>query len=227
MRAPPGAGETAMRPTPVWISIAVTLMTLFVVFGVAQRGVPRVVATNLENLPMMLDGYSATEDRFEQSVYDELNADRHVYRHYRNAEDKQIDLYIGYYGTAKGGRTGHNPYACLPGSGWGIVETGTVQLKPQPYQDAIRVNYILAKKDSAYESVLHWYQTGGTKILESGLRQNIQRFTDRVFRNRNDGAFIRVSAQTAENGTTGAKKDIAEFSDRLLAILPDYWPVEQ
>ena len=103
------------------LSLIILLATIASVGAIASRVEPVVVKTNLENLPMEIAGFKATEDFLPESVYKKLNADKHVYRHYRSADGKQVDLYIGYYGTAKGGRTGHNPYACLPGAGWGVA----------------------------------------------------------------------------------------------------------
>jgi len=111
-----------------YISLILLLTTITGAFLISRRGDPVVVATNLENLPMEIAGFKATEDFFSEAVYKELNADKHVYRHYRSEDGRQVDLYIGYYGTAKGGRTPHNPYACLPGAGWGIIEAHKVQL---------------------------------------------------------------------------------------------------
>jgi EpsI family protein len=86
---------------------------------------------------MEIAGFKATEDSFSDAVYKELNADMHVYRHYRSDDGRQVDLYIGYYGTAKGGRTPHNPYGCLPGAGWGIVEDQRIDLIVDNYPDSI------------------------------------------------------------------------------------------
>ncbi len=194
---------------------------------ISQRGEPVVVKTNLENLPMEIAGFKATEDFFPDSVYKELNADRHVYRHYRDAEGKQVDLYIGYYGTAKGGRTGHNPYACLPGAGWGIVDSKQIKLKAKYYLEPVTVNYILARKGKIYESVLHWYQSAGSKVLSTGIQQNIQRFLGRVFYNQNDGAFVRVSVISEQRGLRDADLMAKAFTENVLDLLPQYWPVEK
>ena len=78
---------------------------------------------------MDIAGYKATEDFVTDSVYKELNADKYVYRHYLSSDGKQVDLYIDYYGAAKGGRTGHNSYSCLPGAGWGIIDSHKIRLK--------------------------------------------------------------------------------------------------
>ncbi len=209
------------------ISVIILLITISLVALISRRGEPVVVKTNLENLPMEIAGYKATEDFFPDSVYKELNADRHVYRHYRNADGKQINLYIGYYGTAKGGRTGHNPFGCLPGAGWGILEVRQLKLKTNRYPGGVSVNLILAHKGEACESVLHWYQSAGDKVLSTGIQQNIQRFIGRILYNRNDGAFVRVSVFTGQRGVEEANLVAKSFAERVLDLLPEYWPVEQ
>jgi len=209
------------------ISIIILLATIAGVFLISRRDEPIVIATNLENLPMKIAGFKATEDFFHESVYKELNADKHIYRHYRSDNSRQVDLYIGYYGTAKGGRTGHNPYACLPGAGWAIVDAHKVKLEVDYYPNGVEVNYILSQKGLTYDVVLHWYQSNRNKILATGIQQNIQRFLGRVFYNRNDGAFIRVSANTDQEHIEEAKKLIKFFAEKVLDLFPNYWPREE
>lgn len=209
------------------ISIIILLTTIIGVFLVFQRGQPVVIEKNLKNLPMEIIGLNATEDSFSESVYKELNADIHVYRHYRGSFSPQVDLYIGYYGTAKGGRTGHNPYACLPGAGWGIMQSYKVKLAGKNYPDGVAVNYILTRKGDKYEIILHWYQSARYKVLSTGVHMNIQRFASRLFHNRNDGAFVRVSAFSVYSKTREAELLVKSFAVELLNLLPEYWPVEK
>jgi EpsI family protein len=210
-----------------YISLIILLATIALVGLISGRGEPVVIKTNLENLPMEIAGYKGAEDFFPDSVYKELNADRHVYRHYRNADGKQVDLYIGYYGTAKGGRTAHNPFGCLPGAGWGILETKQVNLETTKYPSGIAINYILARKGETYESVLHWYQSAGNKVLSTGIQQNIERFIGRTFYNRNDGAFVSVSVFGKEEHLKEADLLTKSFAQKILDLLPEYWPIER
>lgn len=216
-----------MQNKSFYISLFLLLVTITGVFLISRRGQPVVVATNLENLPIAIAGFKATEDFLPESVYKVLNADKHVYRHYRSDDGSQVGLYIGYYGTAKGGRTGHNPYACLPGAGWGIIDVHKVKLKVDYYPNGVEIKYILARKGETYESVLHWYQSDRDKILATGIQQNIQRFLGRVLENRNDGAFIRISSFTDKRHIEEANKLTKFFAERVLALLPNYWPVEK
>lgn len=197
-----------------------------VLFSV-NRSSPVVLRTNLENLPLHITGYQGRDDHFSAAIVRELNTDTYVYRHYADRQGDWVSLYIGYYGTAKGGRTGHNPYACLPGSGWAILETDRVTLTP--FGEAakpVEVNYILAGKDGSYETVLHWYQVDGDKVISTGIEQNIQRFWGRVLHNRNDGAFVRVTVLSNDQELEAARIRARSFAEQLLALLPRYWPEE-
>jgi EpsI family protein len=207
------------------VSIVFLLVTLLSILLIAQRGVPMVTRTNLENLPMQIGTYSATVASFSDSVYEELNADFHLYRHYNDPNGNVISLYIGYYGTAKGGRTGHNPYACLPGAGWGIIQSDKISLingSGEAY-----VNALVARKGDLYETVWHWYQSDRDKVLATGIKQDFQRFKGRVMYNRNDGAFVRLSMVTPREGLSQVRDIIKPFAENVLRLLPHYWPEEQ
>lgn len=209
-----------------WASIFILAFSLIVVVFISLRPAPVVIQTNLENLPMTIAGYDATEDSFPDSVYEELNADLHVYRHYRNAKGEQIDLYLGYYGTAKGGRTGHNPYACLPSAGSAIVKAEKTRLFQSKEKRQVQVNLIQSRKNDTSTIMFYWYQTAGNAVVESGLKQNIMRFVGRVLQNRNDGAVVQVTTVVGEADAKQAKQRVELFAGEVLNLLPLFWPVE-
>jgi EpsI family protein len=194
---------------------------------IAARKAPAVIQTNLENIPMQIGRYTGSKDTFDQSVYDELDADKHVYRHYRSLDGQVIHVYIGYYGTAKGGRTGHNPYACLPGAGWGIVRDKKIKVDVGYSDKPDRINYTVTRKGDLYNVLLHWYQSAATKIIDTGFEQNIHRFVSRIMKNRNDGAFIQVSMQVKEDQIDSSFRDLKSFAEQLLVLLPQHWPLEE
>lgn len=209
------------------ISIVGMLVTLMLVGFISLRPNPVVVRTNLEDLPMEIAGYRGTEDAFSESVYRELNADKHVYRHYLSGDGSQLDLYIGYYGTAKGGRTGHNPYACLPGAGWAIVDSRKVGIRQTSQSSDVEVNYVQARKNGVNTVMVHWYQTAGMTVMSTGIQQNIERFWGRLLHNRNDGAFVRVTMQVPDELVVAAEVKVTDFAGLVLQRLPSYWPVEE
>ncbi len=209
------------------IALLILIAAIITIAALSMRGLPMVVTYNLERLPMKIAGFVGTEDAFSAAVYRELNADKHVYRHYRDDNGRQVDLYIGYYGTAKGGRTPHNPQACLSGAGWGISENSQITLRMGPEERPVQINYILARKKEQHETILHWYQSAGDKVLATGIQQNIRRFISKILYNRNDGAFVRVSVFSRQESLAADRELAEEFAGIILNMLPDYWPVEQ
>lgn len=207
-------------------SLCILILTLVMVGCLSARQVPIVVQTNLENLPREIGGYTAVDGTFPESVYKELNSDRNIYRHYLDGKGV-LSLYIGYYGTAKGGRTGHNPYACLPGAGWAILETGTVTTGTHASGPGTVLNYIRARRDGVNTVMVHWYQTAGTKVVATGIEQNMERFWGRLLHNRNDGAFVQITAQVQDEDVEATLRKIENFSGQIVALLPNYWPVEE
>ena len=126
------------------VSVLLLLIATAVIVIISQREAPAVIRTNLERIPMQIADYASVEDSFSDAVYEELNADKHVYRHYTDSAGGQVDLYIGYYGTAKGGRTPHNPYACLPSQGWAILDTGVISMQTGYATDGVTLNYMIS-----------------------------------------------------------------------------------
>lgn len=209
------------------VSVLCLLATMAIVGFFAIRSKPVVVRTNIENLPMELAGYRGTEDAFPASVYRELNADKHLYRHYQAGDGSRLDLYIGYYGTAKGGRTGHNPYACLPGAGWAIVDAREMGIRKPTGSSEAKVNYVRASRDGVNTVMVHWYQTAGTTVMATGIQQNMERFWGRLLHNRNDGAFVQISTQVSDDQVANAGTRVRDFAGVVLQLLPGYWPIEK
>jgi hypothetical protein len=73
---------------------------------------------------------------------------------------------------------------------------------------------------------MHWYQSDKNKVLATDLQQNFQRLIGRILHNRNDGAFVRLSIITQKEGLHQARDTLKFFGEKVLALLPSYWPEE-
>lgn len=209
------------------LSVLILLIATVGIVIVSQRDVPAVIRTNLEQIPTQIAGYTAVEDFFSEAVYKELNADKHVYRYYTNSAGDQLDLYIGYYGTAKGGRTPHNPYACLPSQGWAILDTGVISMQTNYAPDGVTLNYMVSSNNNINKYMIHWYQSARTKVLDSGIKRNVQRFIGKIAHNRNDGAYVQVSTTRIDPAGKALPEELTQFAQKILNLLPEYWPEEE
>jgi len=215
----------AMPKKSFFVSLIVLVGFYFVV-GALERGPVVVAARTLGALPRTIAGYRSEDFSFEDRVMKELAPDDTVSRRFFPASGGvPIVLYAGYYGTAKGGRTGHNPYACYPGAGWGITEDERVQV---PFAGrGVAINQIVVKRGGEREVVLFWYQSQRDHVVAKGLQQNLNRFWNRVANGRDDGAFVRLSADVVGDDAGPVKEQIQRFAAALMPQLAAHWPVEK
>jgi EpsI family protein len=187
-----------------------------------------VVEKNMDKFPYEIGYYRGTDIEMNNEVVNELNTDVYIFRRYVEEQGGEITLYIGYYGTRKGGRTGHNPNACYPGSGWSILRQSKkdVSVSVDGETRSIRVNSMeVASRGDLNRLVYHWYQSQGGVVLSSGIDQNMHRFKTRLYHNRNDGAFIRISSPITESFNYTEKR-IQEFMKQIFPLIIDQWPKE-
>lgn len=202
------------------ISLIVLLITLGSVVYISGRPLPKVVEKKLNSLPYAIGPWEGKDFSFDRLVIDELDTDDRISRNYIHKNNGYlITLYIGYYGTKKGGRTGHNPNACYPSSGWEIV-SDTANSITEDYDE---VNRMLVQKGSVSQIVYHWYQDED-KIIQSGIEQNINRFINKLRYNRDDGAFVRISIDGINEGSEAALK---QFGNLLIPLISENWPIEE
>jgi EpsI family protein len=211
-----------VRRFPFLVSVALLVATGVVAFPTAWGSDVIVGRVNLDALPRTIVGLGGRDDRFDESVYQVLNADFHLLREYRGASDRHVWLYVGYYGTAKGGRPSHVPQACYTGQGFSIIEWGKV---PAPSGHGGLLNKMHVKRGDVHQLVLFWYQSRDA-ILADGIDQNLHRLKNRLLYNRDDGAFVRLSTYIDPDNQAEALSLLQEFAGQLLRLLPEYWPEE-
>ncbi len=211
-----------LRRHPFLVSVAFLVIVAIIAFPIAWGSDVVVVKVNLDQLPRRILGLEGRDDRFDESIYRILNADYHVLREYRGAGGRSIWLYIGYYGTAKGGRPSHVPQSCYTGQGFSIVEWTMV---PAAGGGHGMLNKMHVQRGNIHQLVLFWYQSKDN-ILADGIQQNLHRFKNRLLYNRDDGAFLRLSTSMNPDNEVQALALLQEFAGQLLKLLPGHWPEE-
>jgi EpsI family protein len=198
-------------------------MTLLGVYTVALRQRVIVAETRFDTLDRNIGSLVGTDLRFDESVYDVLNADANLLRAYRSSEGDGLWLYIGYYGTAKGGRASHLPQFCYTGQGWSIEKWDLLDLDPS---GATRINRMLVKQGARRQLVYFWFQSEST-IMATGLEQNWYKFQHRLLYNRNDGAFVRISLDVPKGQDALIEEQARTFSLAVMPMIASRWPIEK
>ncbi len=212
------------RPSALIVSVLLLLATGTLAWGIRSQGEFRIVANRLDRLPRELEGYRGTDARFGNSVYAALDSDSNLLRRYTGARGNSIWLYIGYYGTARGGRPAHVPESCYTGQGFSIEDW---RLVPAPgRQTGERIDRMVVRRGRQRQLVLFWFQSEGNRIQGTGIQQNLMRLRNRLLDRRDDGSLIRLSAGIPPDDQGGTARELSAFAAKLLEVLPAYWPVE-
>jgi EpsI family protein len=179
-------------------------------------------ASALATLPMRIDVYDGKEVPVESTVESVLRADFNLQRSYHGA-GSLVWLYVGYYGTTRGGRPEHTPRGCYTGAGWGIESTRTLRVVPN---GELRANEYLVERNGERRLVHFWYRSAQRTGMLGGWDQNIDHFLGRLFDGRADGALVRISTPLNGDDEIRARGRLLGFASLIDPLLAERWPTE-
>ncbi len=182
-------------------------------------------AEPLSSLPPQVAQWRAVDVPMAPSVERILRADFHVQRTYVRTGAAPIWLYIGYYGTARGGRPEHTPRGCYTGAGWDIEQTRVLEVAPG---SPLRVREYRVARPGERRLVHFWFRSHRATGLLSGLQLNLDRFVGRLVHGRADGALVRISTPVeGEGDDVAARSRLLAFAADLDPMLGEHWPSER
>ena len=164
------------------------------------------------------------ETKIDDDTADVLKADDYVMRAYRDEKGQQVDLFIAYYKMQKAGDSMHSPKNCLPGAGWGIVESNEVAMHAENPAHPIMINRYLIEKNGTKSLVLYWYQANG-RVIASEYWGKIYLVLDALRTGRRDGAIVRfvVPIRKGSDGRAELQSGL-DMARNTVPFLPRYVP---
>ncbi len=178
-------------------------------------------ADALDALPRQINGWQAVEIEMDESVSDMLAADHNVQRAYLHPHGFQIFVYVGYYGTARGGTPEHTPDVCYPAQGWSISSADRQRVGGKA---GFELQEFTVEKDGEERLVHFWYRTERVSGITTVAGLRLSHFWGRLTRNRGDGALIRVSTPVQDGDRDAARARLFGFDAAVEAALSNVWP---
>jgi EpsI family protein len=219
--------------TKLIVAIAFLALNSYVYYFLATDFVvpPR---QSLAEFPLELDEWRCKErERMEPRFERRLGVTDYLLCTYRKDTGETVGVYIGYneiqlreQGGASAVAAIHPPAHCLPGSGWDIIESRTVELDlpglPQSHATAKR---LVIAKGNARQLVYHWYQSRG-RVISDDWKKIIYVGWDRATQQRTDGSLVRYTISFNNNSSQekaeAAFWDLASrISERLSLYVPE------
>ena len=120
---------------------------------------------------------------------DVLRADDYFIADYKKPEAADINLYIVYYENQKDGSALHSPKACLPGGGWRITESSTVDLTR--FGNTGKANRAIIEQNGQKLLVYYWIRQNANNYANE-FKARLSLLKQSISTGRTDGALIRV-----------------------------------
>jgi EpsI family protein len=211
-----------------WSRQSIVSLVLLIAASVSLRflssGEAIPLRQSFTNFPVQIGSWLGKDQELDTKVIQILRVDDYILRQYRDGNNTPIELYVGYYKSQREGATYHSPKHCLPGSGWTFVATDTAQLPGLDQRGkAIKINQFIIQKGLDKQLVLYWYQDRG-RIITSEYWAKIYMIVDAMFRQRTDGAFVRITLPfTGQDEEVVAQRGRA-FVEKIFPLLTEYLP---
>jgi EpsI family protein len=177
----------------------------------------------LAALPHRVGAWVGRDVPLEQEVESMLRADANLQRAYLHPIGDVVWVYVGYYGTERGGRPEHTPDVCYPAGGWRIAERRTVVTDPQR---GLRANEYVVELDGHRRLVHFWYRSHRRTGLLGPIDVALDHFLGRLRDDRADGALVRISTPLGVDDEVPARSRLAGFAVALEEQLTEHWPRE-
>jgi len=146
----------------------------------------------------------------------------YLVRRYQDGAGQGVWLYIGYWDSQRKGAEAHSPKNCLPGGGWEPLQADREHVDLGSGRGAIEVNRYILQRGSDAMVVLYWYQSQG-RAVAGELAAKLDLVRNAMFRNRSDGAIVRISAPV--QGTIGQTEErLTDYAKALYPALDGFLP---
>jgi EpsI family protein len=178
----------------------------------------------LASLPATIGAWSGTDEPLDTKVEEMLAADFNLQRTYRMpGRDELVWLYLGYYGTGRGGRPEHLPAECYPSAGWSIEQSRVIEIDPDL---DFRANEFVVSQRGQRRLVHFWYRSARKTGMVDELGLGLDHLAGKLRGGRADGALVRLSTRIETAGADAARARLIAFARRLDPLLAERWPRE-
>lgn len=205
----------------LWIVVFVLLGGTVCLHAISH-GEPIVARQPLETFPETIGPWAGHQSPLDSEVLGVLGVNDYINRDYFSQSQLPVQLYIGYYSSQRTGDTIHSPKNCLPGSGWDPIHAGYATISMADGRQITVNEYVIAQGLNK-QLVFYWYQGRG-RVVANEYWAKFWMMNDAIFRNRTDGALVRLITPIFNSNTTQARATLEKFTQMIFLSLGNYIP---
>lgn len=174
------------------------------------------IKNSVDNLGKKVDGYRFIQDvRVRDEVYDALESNSLIFREYRDAKERQLQLVVVYHQNDRWGA--HDPTVCYKSQGWEVIEkTNVTKIKADGR--IFPVNRFVVKKDGNLNLVYYyWFSTTG--ITHSRNQQMFDMILHGLIHGYTESGFVRFSIPISRIMDEDTINQLNYFVDKFTQVL--------
>ena len=160
------------------------------------------------------------EQTLDAATVEYLKPDEYILREYAGADAEPINLFVAFFKSLQNNYGPHSPRICLPGAGWLVSSSQTVQISVPGREEPIPVNRYTMEKGRDRILVLYWYQNSRDAWSEE-YSVKLRLLPDLIRYRRSDISLVRLIAPLAGPDSTREFADCAEFARRIFPELAE------
>ena len=182
-----------------------------------KLGVP-----NLRSVPLQLGQWQAqTEQTIDAGTLAYLKPDDYILRDYADLQQgTSINLFVAYFKSLQSKYGPHSPRICLPGSGWNITSSSSLNLTVPGRKDPIPVNQFTMEKSNDRILTLYWYQND-RNVWAQDFYGKLLLLPDLLRYRRSDVSLVRLVTSMRGYQPTAELKDSEQFARKIFPLLVD------
>jgi EpsI family protein len=156
------------------------------------------------------------ESPLQKEVVTSLKLDDYAFCSFSKGRER-VQLYIGYYLTAKKVGAAHDPLVCFPGQGWVLSDKSKGELKlDKSGETCVSYSSMIAQRGVDKELIVYWFQSHD-KTSANTFDQKLRSLAAKLFSGREDNAFVRVSMTLGD-------RSLAEGRSAVFGFIRDFYP---
>lgn len=197
--------------------LAFIVLSVAVVNVLSSRLELKPMRQELASFPLRINTWIGSESSLSRQEIDALGFSDYFLADYNKKGSKSVNYYIAYYASQRKGVSPHSPQVCMPGGGWVI---NSLDRKLIGFTNGLQfeVNKVIIEKGGQKQMVIYWFEQRGRHIA-SEYWMKWYLFKDALFKNRTDGALIRMVTPISADETD------QEAENRLIDLLKDTQPL--
>lgn len=200
------------------VLILLTGIGIYIHFYGSPRPVPPMRV--LEEFPISIDDWQGESSTWLKGDQYFPGVDNGLSRTYRNSTGREINLYIGYFGSQRQGKSLISYHANPLRERIRRIPTGLVDLGQGP--QTVNLSYPLI--DQTRYAALFWYRFPSGELTQR-VQTKLKGITDAIIHRRNNGAVILLAAVPANKGEEeSVTNDLLTFTRILAPMLQEYLP---